>query len=71
MSYRNMHGFSANTYSFINAKGEVFYFKMHLLTLQVKQIYLAKIYNEIITRSNHYHFNKRASRISTRIKQGC
>ena len=33
-SYRHMHGFSSHTYSFINAKNERFWIKLHLKTQQ-------------------------------------
>lgn len=33
-TYRHMHGFSSHTYSFINAKGERFWVKMHFKTEQ-------------------------------------
>ncbi|XP_030760940.1 catalase-like [Sitophilus oryzae] len=33
-SYRQMHGYGANTFSFINAKGEFFYCKFHYLSDQ-------------------------------------
>jgi len=34
MSYRHMHGFGANTYSFLNANKEITFFKVHFLTMQ-------------------------------------
>lgn len=36
MSYRHMHGFGANTYSFLNANKEITFFKIHFLTMQVR-----------------------------------
>lgn len=33
-SYRKMHGYSVNTYAFVNTHGQFFYCKFHYLTNQ-------------------------------------
>lgn len=51
-SYRQMHGYSVNTFAFVNSHGEFFYCKFHYLTNQGKFQILQNLFNEFIEKLN-------------------